>query len=553
MRRIEEKTLTESVLAPKKVTLSLKDVSVLDAVAELAKQSGYDVQVEGNRDALAKRKITLETGQVTFFQALDQLCAVGGLVEKVQAGANPPGFGRPGKRIGAGFQPVPAVRVPGIPGPPPIPNPLQPVPKVAPPGIAPPDIPMFPRDVAPDIKKRIEKIQQGLPQDNPPFDLLPLPVPPAPRQNGGPVLPNALKQKIEADKQAIDAQMLLMQVQLQQMQQLQLQQIQQIQQIPANRTAEDKSLGGRFRPRRPLPPMIQPMPIQMVQPGFQIQGRGGMQNQPSQFNPQQIVLIDGKPLTVPTSYAGAVRVRLLPPASVKMQAQPGEVLLIFEVSAEPRLKVFRPQGVTNILAKDNQGQSLMLADFNASPLNSLQRRIIPVRLKLGDQKAQLIQELKGNISVEVVLPAEPVMTIDNVLQAKGQTVKGKNNDTMTLENIEKIGENGYRIEFSIQGENQNGNQNVAVWQIGIGVQMPVADDFPPSTELPNLVDAQGRVYQLVHSRSSKSFVVNGAGKQTYVAEYRADAGQGDPSRLVLSQPRFTNIAVPFEFKDVPLP
>src|SRR5437667_112635 len=57
IRRLDEKAVTANILAPKKVKLSLKDVTVLEAVAELRRQSGYVVQVEGDQTALANRKI----------------------------------------------------------------------------------------------------------------------------------------------------------------------------------------------------------------------------------------------------------------------------------------------------------------------------------------------------------------------------------------------------------------------------------------------------------------------------------------------------------------
>src|SRR5207248_2605294 len=75
-----------------------------DAVAELARQSGYNIQVLGDRAALASRKITLDTGETTFWQAFDQLCEKGGLVEN--SNFNPNGGG-PYVQPGLPGQPVP--------------------------------------------------------------------------------------------------------------------------------------------------------------------------------------------------------------------------------------------------------------------------------------------------------------------------------------------------------------------------------------------------------------------------------------------------------------
>src|SRR5262245_59643614 len=52
IRRIEEKQLNAQLLTPKKVRLQLEDVPVLEAVAALAKQSGYAIRVDGDRTLL---------------------------------------------------------------------------------------------------------------------------------------------------------------------------------------------------------------------------------------------------------------------------------------------------------------------------------------------------------------------------------------------------------------------------------------------------------------------------------------------------------------------
>ncbi len=81
LRRLEEKIATEKILAPRRVRLKIKDVSVLDAVKELEKQSGYPILINGDRNLLANRKLTLDTGDTTFWAAFDQLCQKGGLVD----------------------------------------------------------------------------------------------------------------------------------------------------------------------------------------------------------------------------------------------------------------------------------------------------------------------------------------------------------------------------------------------------------------------------------------------------------------------------------------
>jgi len=59
----------EAILAPKRVRLNLKDTSVVDAVKELEKQSQYSIQIQGDKAALAKRKVTLDTAAKGAFTA----------------------------------------------------------------------------------------------------------------------------------------------------------------------------------------------------------------------------------------------------------------------------------------------------------------------------------------------------------------------------------------------------------------------------------------------------------------------------------------------------
>jgi hypothetical protein len=79
---IEEQIVTAQMLAPKKFRLVVNNVSVADAIKEFDKLSGYPpCQLVGNLAGLDQRKITLDTGEVTFWEALQQLCQKGGLTE----------------------------------------------------------------------------------------------------------------------------------------------------------------------------------------------------------------------------------------------------------------------------------------------------------------------------------------------------------------------------------------------------------------------------------------------------------------------------------------
>jgi hypothetical protein len=81
LSKIEKRLESAKALAGKKVHLVYKDAPLAEAVEDLKKQSGYDVVLSDPDGKLKDRTITLDTGEVTFWQALDQFCAKAGLKE----------------------------------------------------------------------------------------------------------------------------------------------------------------------------------------------------------------------------------------------------------------------------------------------------------------------------------------------------------------------------------------------------------------------------------------------------------------------------------------
>jgi hypothetical protein len=80
--KIEKDIDTDRLLKPKRIHLVYRDTPLTEAVADFAKKSGYPIQFEGDRVRLSTRKITLDTGEVTFWEALDQFCRTGGLMDR---------------------------------------------------------------------------------------------------------------------------------------------------------------------------------------------------------------------------------------------------------------------------------------------------------------------------------------------------------------------------------------------------------------------------------------------------------------------------------------
>jgi hypothetical protein len=84
-RRVGELILTverAGLLAPRRVTLRLKDKPIRQAVTELARQTGYTIELWPNAQANGEREkelFRLDLENVPFWEAIDRICAAGGL------------------------------------------------------------------------------------------------------------------------------------------------------------------------------------------------------------------------------------------------------------------------------------------------------------------------------------------------------------------------------------------------------------------------------------------------------------------------------------------
>src|SRR5262249_15486039 len=79
--KIETRVESGRVLKPTLIHLVCKDMPVADAVNELRKKSGYLLVLHDPEGKLKSKKITLDTGKVTFWNAMEQLCAKAGVAE----------------------------------------------------------------------------------------------------------------------------------------------------------------------------------------------------------------------------------------------------------------------------------------------------------------------------------------------------------------------------------------------------------------------------------------------------------------------------------------
>jgi hypothetical protein len=569
LKKLEAKIAAENLLAPKKVHLKLKDVSVLQALEELQKQSGYTIVVDGDRTALANRKITLDTGEVTFLQAFDQLCAKGNLVEVVNI--NPYGtspYGDPGVRPPIKIQPLPKPVQPNQPAPVPVKRgALQPQP--APMAV----------QIQVDLPVQIElpavggnaKAIDGQVRVAVPVQVGQPDQPAQGGQGGAGAIGGQPGQAGQGGGGGIGGQ-------------------------PGQPGQPGQAGGvGQAQPGK-VAPAVQVKPVQIQPPPPAIQPGGGMPSG-KYYPPGQIVVRDGTPEKFPTFYHGAVRIRLLPASKAQIPMQPqqvGEALFILEVTPEPRLQSFSVAGSPRVeKAVDELGQEMAMVMEPMGPggqplagnkigyiypYNYNGVRQVALRLKVGEKQAKAITTLNGHVTVQAISPeAEPVITVDDVMKSAGKAVKGQSGGMIQVMAIEKQNNGDYRVTIRFDNPPQlipglpgvmNGPGAGAgampgggVVQVQVQVQGQPAQIVGgrPTTGkqnaygLPVLVDTKGKVLELVQIPQRVGRQVDGKFIQEITMVFRPANGATEPARMVLFGHRTVTAQVPFQFENVRLP
>jgi hypothetical protein len=80
-RQIEARREARTVLVPHRVRLTFKDLSLAEAMAQFAKETGTTLKLHGEIEKASERKITLDTGNATYWEVLERFCAAAGLRE----------------------------------------------------------------------------------------------------------------------------------------------------------------------------------------------------------------------------------------------------------------------------------------------------------------------------------------------------------------------------------------------------------------------------------------------------------------------------------------
>jgi hypothetical protein len=495
IRRIEEKALNSSLLAPKRVRLKVTDMPALDAVAELAQLSGYPIQVLGDRTKLADKKITLDTGDVSFWEALDKLCNQAGLAELVapQQGLSV----NINEVLPQGFLPPRAVPVPPAALPPALP--VLPPPKPRP---------------APEIKanpNQANNLQAGaklawleavagaaLAQAQAPRPPAPPVPPPAP-----PVIQFQL-QKAVIGQAILDPVVTHPGITL----------------IPAAPKNQHLSYAGSVRIRAYALPGAKPGEYQLAleasaEPRLQDFNLVGMPSLEKVIDEEgQTLSLAPEPTPPNLQAAPAARVLIANRGLLRQGTMPlqRQISLHLKAGAKPShmlkefsgsltAQVFTPPEplvtLNNVLKRS--GETAQGKSGGALELGRIDK------LPGGDYKVQVHVENPPG-------PSSGLMLGNGLIQ---------------MQQVQLI----QQIQVGVVG-------GTAVMNGGQG--------------MPELLDAAGRKFQVVQVPSRRMSFNNGAVSQDLTIIYRGPDGAGEPDRLVLHGSRPVTLTIPFSFKDVAL-
>ncbi|MGF1578292.1 MAG: hypothetical protein ACFCD0_02890 [Gemmataceae bacterium] len=561
IEKIEQSLATDKLLAPTMVRVVCQDTPVNEAIAQLAKQSGYKIALQGNPKDLASRKITLDTGKTTFWKAFDQICQAGGLVEvdpkQGPAGAETPGFpggGIPGG-VAPGIGPVP-VPVPAI-----RPNIFQGVKKPA------------------QMKKALERIEKLLQQRMKAMQLQPgVPANAAQFQK---MIQEMQKKQVQEMKKMVD--------------QLRKEAIQQRQKAEKDqRKAIQRQQQPKAQPKKPEngpPAVAAPAQIKFNVGGIQLQGKNfpqfpvaqvvapgfpGRQIGSPSGSSSSIRLKVGKAPKYPTSYIGAVRIQ-----AISAKAEKDAYVVSLRCTAEPRL------GDLNVLptpvidkAIDDLGQELRLAKVKAktepaaiedpriggsiipSPPRGVANNDLLIRFEKAEKASKSLAKLTGKIKVKVWRPAQPLVVVKDVMKSSGKTFAAKDGRKMTITRVSEVRNNRVSITAELpptQGAN-NGGINGVVFGGGRVVIRGGANVIINGRRLNigagnkdtlDVYDAQGNKLQIV-GRGTYTTIRNNQVSMGQSLTVSVGNGQGMPTKLVWSGRSQDALEIPFTLKTIPL-
>ncbi len=443
-----------AILTPREVHLVYKDTPLKAAIADFEKKAGVGFNLIDADSKLKDKRITLDTGKVPFWTALEKFCDAAGLVEADPSKVPPIPFpmGRPG------------VDVP--------PPPLPPMPpRIGGIGGAVGGGRKLTDEEIKKLKEAVEKARE------------------AELRKRKEAIEAEKKAREEAEKKARDeaarkgaagARPAVAEAAVA---------VAVAEEKPADKPVADKPLPPMAAVPMPVPPPVIGGPAILPVPPMAGFG-GGFPGGPGMpmMNPFQhgkINLMAGKPAKVPTDKTTSVRVRVAPEGTDRpFAAGDAKVLTVMiQAAPEPRLRWQQLVNITLDKALDDNGQKLTKHEppMPGGPMgggavigggvivfpgggigmpgfpgmgpgmfsysNDGINQNIAVLLNKGEKASKKLKELSGTITANFLGEAKPHIVADNIMKAAGKTFKGDKGGSITVKSATKAGDGTVTVTF----------------------------------------------------------------------------------------------------------
>jgi hypothetical protein len=270
---------------------------------------------------------------------------------------------------------------------------------------------------------------------------------------------------------------------------------------------------------------------------------------------------------------------VLPRPGGPQTGPPGrEVELTLAADVEPRFNWSRLVCIRVELALDDRGQKLSQPNLyigdqpNPSvygeelliiwdgmmDLPRVPSRVGSVRLKLGEQPARTLKELRGKLSAELEAPAAALVTVPDILKSSGKTFKGPDGSAVKVMEVLREASGQYKLQVEVAlpptANPFPGFGGNVVW-LNPGGVAPNATVSLSAAEVQQkglaLLDAEGQPLLLASGHHLQP--AQPGAPLVYTLYYQPRKGQGEAARFVLTGRRHVLIDVPFVLRDVPLP
>jgi len=302
-----------------------------------------------------------------------------------------------------------------------------------------------------------------------------------------------------------------------------------------------------------------------------------------------LVFLEGKHQALPTYYGGAVRVRVLPRATPTANApqngtpvneNDGGQLLTIELSPEPKMGWQNVLSVRIEKVLDEQGNELKVplpylcepsnygdleqvwamggireVSFDGAGQSSNRYTQVPIRLHAAKDVKRL-KEVHGFVAAEVLTPMQPLITVEDILNASDKTVPGKGGGSLKVSEVKRDDKGQVTLQVVVEKPAAPQAEVMAAqMRIRWGGGMPVQaqpNDVNVIGKTLSLVDEKGQEFKLI-AVENKVLDSETGGAVEYRLTFQPPAGAPKPAKLGYTGQRQTTIDVPFVLKDVPLP